>query len=98
MDNLIQLTKSSVYPAIEVAENVSNTMQVSSFGTIKLIGLVLIIMMFILAILTVTLICIEIRQDTLRKLIYSMSQRLERMEKRIIETHSDGTDPFRHEQ
>lgn len=92
MDNLIQFTKTSVYPAIEVAENVSNTMPVASFGTIRLIGLVLIIMMFILTILTISLICIEIRQDTLRKLIYSMSQRLERMENIMIETHSDGAD------
>lgn len=89
MDNLMLLTKTSGHPASEVAETVPDVVQTASSGSIRLIGLVLIIMMFILALLTITLICIEIRQDTLRKLICSMAKRLERIEKRMIESSSE---------
>lgn len=90
MDNLLLLSASSL--STEAAEHVPAMLLTDSSDSIRLIGFVLIIMMLILTILTITLICIEMRQDTLRKLILSISECVERMEKRMNETSSQEDD------
>ncbi len=91
MDKLVFLDGTSANSVIEASDSVPYVVQTDSSGGFGFIGCVLIFLMIILILLVITLISMELRQDTLRKMVLGIAERLAALEKIIKKPTDEGT-------
>lgn len=91
MDKPVFLNGTSVDSVIEASDSVPYVVQTDSSGGLGFIGFILIVMMIVLILLVIALILIELRQDTLRNMVFGIAERLEALEKKIKKPTDERT-------